>query len=183
MPPKTKITREMILDAAFEIAREVGIKNVNARTVSNKLGCSTQPIMYLFATIEELREAIYHLAVEYQTKYIMPSIEGKGTMFEVGMGYVRFAAEEKHLFRLLFQSDHFSQQTLGELVDDPSAQSLINALSEAYNISHDEAKDAFMVRFLMVHGMASMLANNSMVYDEATVKRLLEAQFNKDVDV
>ena len=38
MPPKAKITREMIIDAAFEVARAEGAENVNARTVSKKLG-------------------------------------------------------------------------------------------------------------------------------------------------
>ena len=46
MPPKAKITKEMIIDAAFEITRESGIEAVNARTISEKLGCSTQPVMY-----------------------------------------------------------------------------------------------------------------------------------------
>ena len=44
MPPKVKITKEMIIDAAFEIARSEGAENINARTVSKKLGCSTQPV-------------------------------------------------------------------------------------------------------------------------------------------
>lgn len=51
MPPKAKITKDMIIDAAFEIARETGAENINARTVSKKLNCSTQPVMYHFATI------------------------------------------------------------------------------------------------------------------------------------
>ena len=53
MPPKVKITKEMIIDAAFEIARSEGAENINARTISKKLGCSTQPVMYHFKTIEE----------------------------------------------------------------------------------------------------------------------------------
>ncbi len=44
MPPKAKITREMIVEAAFEIARNEGVENINARTVSEKLSCSTQPV-------------------------------------------------------------------------------------------------------------------------------------------
>lgn len=55
MPPKAKITKDMIIDAAFEIARKTGAENINARTVSQKLNCSTQPVMYHFATIEELK--------------------------------------------------------------------------------------------------------------------------------
>lgn len=37
MPAKAKVTKEMIVDAAFAIAREVGVENINARTVSERL--------------------------------------------------------------------------------------------------------------------------------------------------
>ena len=52
MPAKAKVTKEMIVDAAFSIARQAGAENINARTFSERLHCSTQPVMYLFATIE-----------------------------------------------------------------------------------------------------------------------------------
>ena len=48
MPPKAKVTKDMIIDAAFEVARESGVENINARTVAKKLNCSTQPVMYHF---------------------------------------------------------------------------------------------------------------------------------------
>ena len=56
MPAKAKVTKEMIVDAAFAIAREAGAENINARTVSERLHCSTQPVMYHFATMEELKK-------------------------------------------------------------------------------------------------------------------------------
>ena len=59
MPPKAKITKDMVIDAAFEVVRKTGAENINARTVSEKLNCSTQPVMYHFATIEELKKAAY----------------------------------------------------------------------------------------------------------------------------
>lgn len=46
MPPKVKVTKDMVIDAAFAIAREAGAENINARTVAKKLNCSTQPVMY-----------------------------------------------------------------------------------------------------------------------------------------
>ena len=33
MPAKAKVTKEMIIDGAFEIARESVAENINARTV------------------------------------------------------------------------------------------------------------------------------------------------------
>lgn len=62
MPPKPKITKQMILDASFAIAREQGYELINARTIAEKLNCSTQPVMYNFKTIEEIREETYRLA-------------------------------------------------------------------------------------------------------------------------
>ena len=58
MPAKAKVTKEMIVDAAFAIAREAGAENINARTVSERLHCSTQPVMYHFATMEELKRTV-----------------------------------------------------------------------------------------------------------------------------
>ena len=66
MPPKAKVTREMIIDTAFEIIRNTGIETVNARTVSKELNCSTQPVMYHFKTIEELKKIIDELQGKLQ---------------------------------------------------------------------------------------------------------------------
>lgn len=69
MPAKVKVTKEMIIQVAFDIARVTGAENINARTVSERLNCSTQPVMYHFATIEELKRAIYAKADCYHSEY------------------------------------------------------------------------------------------------------------------
>ena len=46
MPPKTKVTRDMIVLAAVDVARQDGVDKINARTVAGQLHCSTQPVMY-----------------------------------------------------------------------------------------------------------------------------------------
>ena len=69
--PKAKVTRDMVVEAAFAVARAAGAEQVNARTVSEKLGCSTQPVMYHFATIEALKRAVYAKADRYHSDYLM----------------------------------------------------------------------------------------------------------------
>ena len=59
MPPKVKITKEMVADASFEVIRAQGHENLNARTIAVYLGCSTQPVLYSFRTVDEIREAAY----------------------------------------------------------------------------------------------------------------------------
>ena len=118
MPAKAKVTKEMIVDAAFAIAREAGVENINARTVSERLHCSTQPVMYHFATMEELKRTVYAKADLYHSEYLMTMKKPpKGAALGIGMNYIRFAIEEPHLFRFLFQSDYFNGKTLLELID------------------------------------------------------------------
>ena len=84
MPPKAKITREMIIDATFEIIRNTGVETVNARTISKKLNCSTQPVMYHFKTIEELKKTVYVKADEYHSEYIT-NIQSENPMKDIGL--------------------------------------------------------------------------------------------------
>ena len=104
MPAKAKVTKEMIIDAAFAIARETGVENITARTVSQRLKCSTQPILYHFSTIDELKRTVYAKADSYHSEYLMDlKSPQKGVMLGIGMNYIRFAIEEPNLFRFLFQ--------------------------------------------------------------------------------
>lgn len=176
MPPKAKITKEMIIDAGFEVARELGIEMVNARTVSERLGCSTQPVMYHFKTIEDIKKAIYQKADAYHTAYLM-DIHGDSPMLELGLSYIRFAQTEKQLFRLLFQSDEYSGKSISELIDAEGLLPILNVLSESAGTDIVRAKEIFRLLFLFVHGYAGMLANNTMKYDEAAIAADLERAF------
>ena len=69
MPPKVKVTKEDIINAAVDIVRKSGAQAINARTVASVLNCSTQPVFSNFATMDELR-----LAVAKKSGYIMPRV-------------------------------------------------------------------------------------------------------------
>lgn len=180
MPPKAKITKDMIVDAAFEIARNEGAENINARTVSEKLNCSTQPVMYHFATIEELKKTVYAKTDSYHSEYLM-NIKNpqKGAMLGIGLNYIRFAVEEPHLFRFLFQSNILSGTTLLEMIDAEELMPVILAMQGAVGGgSIEQVKDIFLTIFLFVHGYASIIANNSLEYDEELIKAHLERAYN-----
>ena len=42
--PKQRITKDMIVDVAFEIARRSGMEKVMVKSIADELGCSVQPI-------------------------------------------------------------------------------------------------------------------------------------------
>ena len=166
MPPKAKINREMIIDAAYDIVRESGEGNINARNIAEKLGCSTQPVLYVFKTMNEIKECVYQKADEYHTEYLMQISESeKDPTMAIGKNYIRFGVEEKNLFRFLFQSGAFSGRMQG-LLDAEGLAPVFQAMGAQMGIEISKVKQFFACLFYPVHGIASLLANNSMEYDE-----------------
>ena len=168
MPAKVKVTKEMILNATFAIARETGAESINARTVSERLNCSTQPVMYHFATIDELKRTVYAKADLYHSEYLMNRKKGDAAL-GIGMNYIRFAIEEPHLFRFLFQSDYFSGSTLLELIEADELIPVLSAMQGALEMNLEQTKRVFLTIFLFAHGYASIIANNSLKYDETLI--------------
>ena len=178
MPAKVKVTKEMIVDAAFEIARATGAENINARTVSEKLNCSTQPVMYHFSTIEELKRAVYKKADEFHSGYLMNiTVNRDGAMLGIGLNYIGFAIDEPHLFRFLFQSNFFDGNTLLELIDAEELIPVLSAMREALGIDMEQTKKVFLTVFLFAHGYASIIANNLLKYDREIIKSQLERAY------
>lgn len=173
--PKAKITKEMVIDAAFEVARTAGAENVNARTVSEKLGCSTQPVMYHFAKIEDMKRAAYTKADRYHTEYLMKIEKPEnGILLEIGLNYIRFAMKEPHLFRFLFQSGLAVENSLPEMIESGELKPVISAMQEAMGMNPEQTKEVFLTIALFAHGYASIIANNSLKYEEEIVALHLE---------
>lgn len=178
MPPKAKITRDMVIDAAFEVARETGVESINARTVSAKLNCSTQPVMYHFATIEELKKTVYAKADSYHSAYLMNTQKPQtDILLQTGLNYIRFAIEEPHLFRFLFQSDYFSGVTLTELADAEELMPVLSAMQRTIGGSMAQIKEIFTMIWLFAHGYAAMTANNSLEYNGELIQTYLERAY------
>ena len=174
MPPKAKITKEMVIGAGFEIVRSEGQEGLNARRIAAELGCSTQPVMYHFKTMDELKADVYAAADAFHTEYIMRDCEkAKDPMLSIGLNYIRFAEKEKELFRFLFQSDKFRNIGLSELSESEDTGFLIRPLTEQSGLAPEQAKKVFETLFVCVHGFASLLANNSMEYNEAHCAEIL----------
>ncbi len=168
MPAIAKVTKEMIIDAAFEIAKEMGAESITARTVSQKLGCSTQPVLYHFKTIEDVRMAAHKKASEFHMNYVT-NLNGKyeRPMLEVGMRHIQFAVEEKNLFCFLFHSNYYTDVPLSEWFTGEIFDSLFPILERQAKVDERQAYSIFSQILLVTHGIASILANNAMVYDEA----------------
>ena len=63
------------------------------------------------------------------------------------------------------------------LMSDPSLSEIMGIMAAGLKVDIEQAKEMFLTFFCVAHGMASLLANNSMEYDERQCKKMLENVF------
>ena len=107
MPRKNRFTREEIISAALELPRSRGSAAVTARSLAGALGSSSKPIFGLFENMDEVQQEVQKAAFAiYQKRIVDAMASGEFPPFKAsGMAYIRFAREQKELFKLLFMRD------------------------------------------------------------------------------
>lgn len=169
MPKKPTTTKEDMIEGAFRLIREKGHEALTVRNLASFLGCSTQPIMYQFPDTDVLKDLTYRKADSFHSEYILAGTD----LLDIGIRYIRFAKEEPQLFRFLFQSGRFSGLSLEDLIMAPETAEVLVAVSSEEELSAEEAAAFFEPLVAVVHGYASLIANNAMKYDPDAIRNAL----------
>lgn len=182
MPPKQKINREVILQAAFELVREHGAENLNARTIAKTLHCSTQPIFSYFENMYDLKADLFNLVNDHHSQYFNKIAPGENLLLDVGLAYVDYALEEPNLFRLLFMSDGFGSKPLDEFVSSDCNENVVNNLPSFIDRNALATNDVFTDMWLYAHGIATMLVMNELDISREEIKAMITRVFQSFIN-
>ncbi len=170
MARKETITIDMILDTAFAMTREEGFANVTARKVAAKVACSTQPIFRVYKNMDELWDAVYEKAAGFfQDYYSLYLRTGKDPFSNLGMAYIAFAREEKHLFELLFVNGTQRRKSMYELLNGEEGN-VVYEINLAKAAGCPDPGSLFMKMWIFIHGAACMTLTGD--YDLSDVQTL-----------
>ena len=125
--------------------------------------------MYQFPNLGELRDLAYRKADLFHTGYILAA----GDLLETGLRYVQFAKEEPLLFKFLFQSGRFTGLSLKDLVRAPETAGVLSAVRNEENLTPEDAAAFLEPLAALVHGYASLIANNAMEFDPDAIRNAL----------
>ncbi len=172
MPPKVKVTKEEIINTAVDIVRKSGAQAINARTIASILNCSTQPVFSNFATMDELRLAVVEKADILCQEYMRREVESGAfpTYKANGMAYIRFAKEEKELFKLLYMRDR-SGETASE--GSEITDKMEDIVHNNTGLGGADAKLFHLEMWAYVHGIATMFATGFFDLDWELVSKML----------
>ena len=62
-------------------------------------------------------------------------------------------------------------------MSDPSLSGILEIMAAGLQVDREKAGEMFLTFFCVAHGMASLLANNSMEYDSGQCRKMLESVF------
>ena len=160
MPPKQRITREMILERSFAMFCQEGMAAVNARSVAKALNCSTQPIFSYFSGMDDLKNALDQKAHDAFEQTISEDAKDGNTVESRCSAYVRFATEQPRLFAHMFLREN--DQTFGsEVVRE--------------GLDAEKAKQICIALLLYAHGMAAMQATGRTAFTRQQIEANMHA--------
>ena len=177
MARKISITKDMLTDAAFKMAREEGLYEVTARKLAARTGCSTQPIFRVYSTMDELYDEVYQMAVDYFADFYA-SYEKNSTVpfVNLGMAYIEFASKETELFKVLFLMEKRVGATLFGILNGKT-QALHNEIKRAKEFGAKDPSNVFIKMWIFIHGAASMMTTGDYDLPMKETEKMLEGAF------
>jgi AcrR family transcriptional regulator len=174
MAPKKKFSRQDIIDAAFEIARDEGLDGITIRKVAQRLGSSIAPIYVNFSEVEELTEAVVQKALDVSRQLIMER-QTELRFRDIGMASLQFAKEYSLLYRDLVMKNNshmkYNDVAVREVVE------LMKTDPDLGGFSTEELKGILLKMQIFQTGLSVMVANGLLPadFDDDRIMEMLDS--------
>ena len=149
--PKQRVTREMVVETAFAIAREEGMENVLVKNLASRLNCSTQPIYSYATNMEQLRQTVEEEALRFIDRFIRQRINPDDLFRSIGQAYIALAQEEPHLFKIFILQSRKGLASLSELTRENSGVNIY--ISRQLGISQEAARELHLNMLIYTIGL------------------------------
>ena len=179
MPPKSKYTREEILDVAYQMAKEQGLESVVARELGKRLGTSSSPIFTAFKNMEELQDEICKRAMKEFESYVHDAVNYKPPFKWVGTKMIEFAMNEPKLFRILYMREHAKSQTYKDLIGElgETVEVCLVFIEKDYGLNRVEAELLFKQVWLHTFGICVLAAGKVCYFSAEEISEMLSVEF------
>ena len=161
MPRTKQIEKQDILRTAAEVIRQKGESALTVRGIAGVLGCSTQPLYYEFANIEQLRAELLPYVRQQYLQFRCSNYK------EFGRHFLNFARQEKELFRFVYLRRRAPGETL---LDDINYDETIRLLSQNLEMEPETARRMHHQMQLRCYGLGVMLATDYLELTEAQIE-------------
>lgn len=156
--PKQRITKEMVVESAFEIARADGMEQVLVKNIADKLGCSVQPIYSYCKNMEGLRQDVVKRVRLFIEEYTAAHVDKRDLFRSTGQAYVRLAKEEPHIFKIFILHRREGISSLEELYQSEASPHTAEFIAKDLNISISQAKQLHLNMLIYTIGIGTIFS-------------------------
>lgn len=156
--PKQRITKEMVVNAAFEIARSNGMEQVMVKNIAEKIGCSVQPIYSYCKNMEGLKLDVTEQVNCFIRKYIAAHIDKDDVFGSTGKAYIQLAKEEPHLFKIFILHKRNGICSLEDLYQSEANPNIVRFISDKLSISIEQAKKLHLHMLIYTIGIGTIFS-------------------------
>lgn len=156
--PKQRIDKEMVVRAAFELARAGGLESVTLKDIAASLGCSVQPIYSYCRSMDGLRAEVCSMARDFVREYVCARLDRDDLFHSTGRAYVRLAGEERHIWRMFVLCRRDSAASLGELYRAETDPRMAGAIAAQLGLTEDSARQLHLNMLVYTLGLCAVFS-------------------------
>jgi len=162
------------------MVREHGLEVLTARSIAQRLKCSTQPIYSAYGNMEEVKDDVFNRAIDFALDSMKQYVNDKNEpAMNLAIGCLLFARNEEHLFRTLYLSDfrrHYLKRNKDKLNEElyVAFMQLDNRLR---TIEESKVKKMFLKLTTYWLGIGTMINTTSLELDINEATEMLEEMY------
>lgn len=156
--PKQRITKEMVVNTAFEIARNSGMEQVMVKSIAEKIGCSVQPIYSYCKNMDGLRQDVVEQVNHFIQEYVAAHINKDDLFRSTGKSYIQLAQEEPHLFRMFILHQRKGISSLNDLYQSEANPQTAEFIANELHISVAQAKQLHLNMLIYTIGIGTIFS-------------------------
>ena len=183
MPRKSTIQKEELIECGLNLIRQEGWPSIGIRSLARAAGCSTQPVISHFPTLEALQKELWKAAERLQEQMLFDIQPDQDFLMQIGKNYIRFALEEPRLFQTVFDSDWNQPASLQNMLEDPALQPILSQIQAETALTRKQTLQMFGILSMLLHGYASLAASGQLQPDlkqfEADLVLLFDSLLSK----
>lgn len=159
--PKQRITREMVVNAAFALARSGGLERVMVKNIAQALNCSVQPLYSYCQNIHSLRQEVVGRTDAFVRDFAARLVDPHNLFPSLGRAYLQLAQEEPQLFRIFIFQPRLGVSSLPELYDRSASPGTAQSIAEALGVSLEKARALHLHMLIYTLGLGTVFAVTS----------------------
>lgn len=156
--PKQRITKEMVVNAAFEIARSSGMEQVLVKNIADRIGCSVQPIYSYCKNMEGLRRDVTDQVSRFIQEYIAARVDKADLFRSTGNAYIQLAKEEPNLFKIFILRQRDGIASLDDLYQSEAGPHVADYIAGELQISGQRARQLHLHMLIYTIGLGTIFS-------------------------